>query len=200
MLDWRTLLFGVVVFAATLAGGMWFGVATLPPGIGDWIAAFRAAPAVAAVRAVSAPQNAAASVRDHGKGLTNDRLAQAVILRAKAYLKPACNTDPKTLYVIAATNYAEVLMRVAGCGQFPKCALGESYLDDVWQRHRSALDRQVAEAMASVNAAGGLTEKRFRGDVGRTVRVIAGRDFAQGPAPACTTSQSRRRARIRWSR
>ena len=50
-----------------------------------------------------------------GKGLTQDeRLRQAVILRAKAYQRPTCNADPKTLYIIAATQYAEVLMRSAG--------------------------------------------------------------------------------------
>ena len=120
-----------------------------------------------------------------GKGLTeNDGLRQAVILRAKAYQRPSCGGDPKTLYIMAATKYAEVLMRSAGCNSFPKCPMGTGALNEVWRLNHSAADRPVAEAMAAVNAAGGLSEKDFRGDVARAVRVIAGSDFSSGPPPA----------------
>jgi hypothetical protein len=135
-----------------------------------------------------------------GEGLTTDnRLRQAVVLRAQAYLKPACNTDAKRPYVAAATRYAEVLMRSAGCSNFPKCPLSPGMLNDVWQGNRSVLDQPVAQAMAAVHAAGGLTDQSFRGDVARAVRVIAGRNFAAGPAPACQSARSAR-VRIRWRR
>ena len=216
MVDWRTLFLGAAAFGATFAGGMWLGAGKLPSLIGLSVAEMRLpravadtlpaavpakpapAPAPVKLAAVVLPQRTAAPAPVAKPGFADERLRQAVILRAKAYLKPACNADSKTLYVAAATKYAEVLMRAAGCSQFPKCPMSASLLDDVWQRNRSPLDRPVADAMAAVHAAGGLTEKRFRGDVGRAVRVIAGRDFAAGPAPTCQASQRTRRTfRIR---
>lgn len=226
MVDWRTVLLGVAAFGATFAGGMWFGVGNLPTLFGLSAGDVRLPRAVAETLAIvvppkpiPAPAKSAAAIHPQpmtaevpapraaapapaaGKGLTDDdRLRQAVILRAKAYLKPSCNADSKTLYVMAATKYAEVLMRSAGCSQFPACRISQGFLDGVWQGNRSALDQPVAAAMASVHAAGGLTEKSFRGDVGRAVRVIAGRDFARGAGPECQTSQQQTRRRVRWRR
>jgi hypothetical protein len=45
--------------------------------------------------------------------------------------------------------------------------------------------------MAATHAAGGLSDKQFRGDVGRAVRVIAGGNFNSGPAPVCESAQAR---------
>ncbi len=196
MLDWRTIGLGIVVFGATFAAGWWLGLGKSAPA-----AITEAKPAVTVPEAKS-PQVAVASPpaspvqawsqAPEGKGLTeNDGLRQAVILRAKAYQRPVCKQDAKTLYVVAATKYAEVLMRSAGCNNFPKCPMGMGNLNDVWQRNRSAADKPVAEAMAAVNAAGGLSEKDFRGDVGRAVRVIAGADFHAGPPPICVAANSR---------
>ena len=98
--------------------------------------------------------------------------------------RPACNADAKTLYVVAATKYAEVLMRSAGCNNFPRCPMGMGTLDDVWRVNRSAADKPVAEAMAAVHTAGGLSEKDFRGDGGRAARVIAASTSPQGPRPS----------------
>jgi hypothetical protein len=89
-----------------------------------------------------------------GKGLTDDGIRQAVILRAKAYQRPTCEADPKTLYVMAATRYAEVLMRSAGCHQFPRCAMGLGAFERVWELNRSAADQPAAAAMAAVPAPG----------------------------------------------
>ena len=219
MLDWRTILLGVAAFGATFAGGMWLGAGSLPSLIGASVAQIRALPASDPGRKPPAPAPASQPVPitlapppaeeaapqpapPPPPALTgDDHLRQAVVLRAKAYLKPSCNADPRTLYVAAATKYAEALMRTAGCSQFPRCGLNAQFLNDVWQRNRSPLDKPVAAAMASVNAAGGLTEKSFRGDVGRAVRVIAGREFAQGPGPVCRTERSRQRtARARGRR
>jgi len=137
-----------------------------------------------------------------GKGLTEDGgIRQAVIWRSKAYQRPTCNADSKTLYVNAATKYAEALMRAAGCHNFPKCPMGVGNLTDVWQLNRSAADIPVAEAMAAAHAAGGLSEKSFRSDVGRAARVIAGVDFNSGPPPECEQASSRNgRWRIRIRR
>ena len=194
MLDWRTLGLGVVVFGATFAVGWWLGLGRPAPAA----AVIEAKPAVAAPEAK--PQQVAvlsqpaplAKAWAKGKGLTeNDGLRQAVILRAKAYQRPACNSDAKTLYIVAATKYAEVLMRSAGCNNFPRCPMGMGTLDDVWRVNRSAADKPVAEAMAAVHTAGGLSEKDFRGDVGRAARVIAAADFSSGPPPKCEEAGSR---------
>jgi hypothetical protein len=140
----------------------------------------------------AAPPSAGSASSRNSNGLTEDEgLRKAVILRAQAYERPSCYSDPKTLYINAATNYAEVLMRAAGCNNFPKCPMSEGQLDQVWRGNRSAPDRPVAEAMAGVHAAGGLSEKSFRGDVGRVVRVIAGADFNSGLAPECIASRTR---------
>lgn len=190
MLDWRTLILGLAAFCATFAGGWWFGLGTLTFPISVPGASARIAPP---------PVNPTPS--QNNRGLTADEgVRKAVVLRARAYERPSCNSDPRRLYIIAATNYAEALMRAAGCNNFPKCPLSEGELDRVWRSTRSALDRPVAEAMAAVHAAGGLSERSFRGDVGRAVRVIAGTNFNSGPAPECKNSRSRSwtwRVRIR---
>jgi hypothetical protein len=196
MLDWRTILLGVFVFAATFAGGWWIGFGSAVD-VSD-IGQFASAVANTVAPKPSSPATAKTYV---GKGLTDDdHLRRAVILRSQAYQNPYCNQDPKTLYIVAATKYAEVLMRATGCSAFPRCRVGIGQLDRVWQLNRSALDEPVAEAMAAVHAAGGISEKDFRGDVGMAVRVIAGRDFATGPGPECISPEqqtSRWRIRIR---
>ena len=181
MLDWRTLALGAAVFGATFAGSWWLGL-----GKTHWSFALPGAKASAPPTVPEWPE---------GAGLTqNELLRRSVVLRGKAYLRPSCSADARTLYVIAATNYAEVLMRAAGCHNFPKCPMGESQLDRVWRGNRSTLDRPVAEAMAEVHVAGGLTDTDFRGDVARTVRVIAGIGLNGGPLPQCQDSSTRSRA------
>jgi hypothetical protein len=233
MFDWRTVLLGCAAFAATFAGGLWFGVGNLPTLVGlsaNEVRQPRAAAGTLAVTsaprapssgpstegaptqatavesaapttvaAVARPARFAAPAPPAGKGLTDDRLRREVILRAKAYLKPSCNSDPVALYVAAASKYAEVLMRSAGCSQFPRCRISEGFLNEAWRANRSTLDQPVADAMAEVHSAGGLSEKSFRGDVGRAVRVIAARDFAEAPAPECD-SGTKRRTKMRWRR
>jgi hypothetical protein len=146
MLDWRTLGLGVVVFGATFAVGWWLGLGRPAPAA----AVTEAKPAISAPE--GKPQQVAvlsqpaplAKAWPKGKGLTeNDGLRQAVILRAKAYQRPACNADAKTLYVIAATKYAEVLLRSAGCNNFPRCPMGMGTLDDVWRLNRSRRSRRA---------------------------------------------------------
>jgi hypothetical protein len=223
MLDVRTLALGLAVFCATFAAGWWLNVGNLVSGV-------RSSFAKATVEPVSSPSQAPASqapasqasasqasasqasapVRPTqvaakpplGNGLTDDdRIRRPVIILAKAYHKPTCGADVRALYIRAATSYAEVLMRAAGCHAFPKCGLSMAGLDQVWQGARSALDREVADAMASVHRAGGLSDKSFRGDVGRAVRVIAAADFHSGPAPDCVESSGRsRRFRVRFRR
>ena len=58
-------------------------------------------------------------------------------------------------------------MRSAGCNNFPRCPMSMGQLERVWEANRSALDMPVARAMAAAHAAGGLSERDFRGDVGR---------------------------------
>jgi hypothetical protein len=220
MLDLRTLGLGVVVFGATFAVGWWFGLGKATPALGakeqksppplvtPVSTPVASAPPAAPVIEIKPlwggpPAPAKASLpQPQGKGLTEDNgLRRAVILRAKAYRRPVCNQDSKSLYISAATRYAETLMRAAGCNNFPKCPMGTGMLDDVWRLNRSAADLPVAEAMAAAHASGGLSEKSFRADVGRAVRVIAGADFNSGPRPQCeSSSSSSRRWRIRIRR
>jgi hypothetical protein len=222
MLDLRTLGLGVVAFGATFAVGWWFGLGKATPAF-DAKGQKSPPPLATPVSATNPPTRPAAPVIEikplwggppapakaslpqaQGKGLTdNDGLRRSVILRAKAYQRPVCNQDSKSLYVIAATRYAETLTRAAGCNNFPKCPMGMGMLDDVWRLNRSAADIPVAEAMAAAHATGGLSEKSFRADVGRAVRVIAGADFNSGPRPQCESSSSRSRrwrVRIRFRR
>jgi hypothetical protein len=138
------------------------------------------------------PPKQVAALPTKGPGMTSsERLRKSVVLAARAYMNPSCEGDAKAIYVRAATEYAEALMRAAGCNNFPKCPMGHSMLDRVWQANRNALDQPVAEAMAMVHRAGGLTDRRFRGDVGRAVRVIAGVEFADKPGPGCKSSRNR---------
>ncbi len=199
MLDWRTLGLAAVAFSATFAGGWWIGLGS-HFGVSEAYAVLE--PSALLAWASSPSKLTAPAAQFQGKGLTDDdRLRQAVVLRAKAYQNPSCNQDAKTLYVNAASKYAEVLMRSTGCSNYPKCRVSDGMLDDVWRLNRSSLDQPVADAMAAVHAAGGLVEKDFRGDVGRAVRVIAGTDFKGGDGPSCSDGTSRsswvRRIRIR---
>jgi hypothetical protein len=193
MLDGRTIALGLIAFCVTFAGGWWLGIGNLTSAaLGNAavsnVASSVDAPARLPLLAKAAPVDAASAP---GKGITeNYGLRRAVILRAKAYQRPVCNQDARTLYIIAATRYAETLMRAAGCGNSPRCAIGEGMLDDVWRLNRSAADLEVAHAMAAVNRAGGLSERSFRGDVGRAVRVMAGADFRPGPGPSCVAATS----------
>ncbi len=191
MLDWRTLAIGAAVFSATFAGGWWLGV-----GKSNWSFGLPGANASTSQQPSHTtgltPSPAAASW-PQGKGLVDDeRIRRVVVLGAQAYQRPSCNADSRWIYVNAATKYAEALMRAAGCHNVPRCPMGEGSLDRVWQANRSILDRPVAEAMAAAHMAGGLTDKDFRGDVGRAVRVIAGTDLPGGSMPDCEEAGSRR--------
>jgi hypothetical protein len=145
---------------------------------------------------VAAPGNPQAAVPaapkvSQGKGLTdNQMLRDAVVSWARSYQNPSCNQDVRWGYTKAAGEYAGILLRAAGCNNVT-CPMSMGQLERVWHANRSTLDLPVAEAMAAANGAGGLSERDFRGDVGRAVRVIAGRDFASGPAPDCSTRSSR---------
>lgn len=207
MLDVRTLALGLAVFCATFAAGWWLDVGNLVSGVRSSFAKAAVEPVnsrsqAPATQTSSRPRPTQVAAKPpQGKGLTDDdRIRRPVIILAKAYHKPTCGQDIELLYVRAATSYAEVLMRAAGCHAFPKCGLSMDGLDRVWQGARSALDQEVADAMASVHKAGGLSEKSFRGDVGRAVKVIAAADFHSGPAPDCVESSgrtSRFRVRVR---
>jgi hypothetical protein len=210
MLDLRTLGLSVVAFGATFAVGWWLGLGKATPALGvseppPPLAAPVSMPATPAIEIKplwggppAPPAPKAAALPAQGKGLTDDEgLRKSVILRAKAYLRPVCNQDSKTLYVSAATRYAETLMRAAGCHNFPKCPMGMGMLGEVWRLNRSPADLAVAEAMAAAHASGGLSDRSFRGDVGRAVRVIAGADFSKAARPDCESSSSSRSRRWR---
>jgi hypothetical protein len=206
----RNLVIGSLVFSLTFIVGWALGFGRATPAVQVTQAKQNEQPNLVpfepklpfARRDTAAPPARQAAVQPQGKGLTdNDGLRRQVILWAKAYERPACNQDARSGYVIAASKYAEVLMRSAGCNNFPKCPMGEGMLGDVWRLNRNAADVSVGEAMAKVHGLGGLVDKNFRGDVGRAVRVIAGRDFSTGPGPECEqpglTSSSGRRVRFR---
>ncbi len=184
MLEWRTLALGAGVFVATFAGGWAIG-------LGKSSNAFTPAGADASPTLVSAPATPAIAGWPPGSGLTdNELLRRSVVLRGHAFRYPACDSDSRTLYLIAATNYAEVLMRTAGCQNFPICPVSEAELDRVWQARRSILDRPVAEAMLAVHTAGGLKPRDFQGGVATALRVIAGADLPGGPLPDCVRSSN----------
>ena len=196
MFDLRTLGLAVGAFSATFLVGWWLNIGNLTLGIG--VSAKPAIETPAARAPATSNQKVAVQVPQgtpQGRGLVEDKLTRdAVISWAKSYQYPACNQDVRWGYTNAATKYAEALMRSAGCNNFPRCPMSMGQLERVWVENRSALDLPVAEAMASAHGAGGLSEKSFRGDVGRAVRVIAGRDFDPGPAPECSSA-----ARRTWS-
>jgi hypothetical protein len=127
----------------------------------------------------------------NGPGLVKDKLLRDVVVSwAEKYPKPPCNQDVRWGYIDTASRYGNALLRAAGCTG-STCRLSNGQLQRVWEENRSALDRPVAEAMAFANAAGGLSERAFRGDAGRAVQVIAGRDFDPGPAPVCSNRNNR---------
>jgi hypothetical protein len=180
MIDGRTLALGAAVFSATFAGAWW------------WLGMGKAGWALPPVPGITASVPAPAAEWPDGPGLTqSDLLRRSVVQRSKAYLRPSCNADNRTLYVVAATNYAEILMRAAGCHTFPACPLSEPELNKIWRANRSVLDKPVAEAMAEVHQAGGLTVLDFRGDVSHAVRVIAGTHLRGGPMPKCEDTSGR---------
>src|SRR5262245_32867957 len=155
MLDWRTLALGAGVFVATFAGAWMLGLGK--PGSLLGPAGADPSPSLVAVSAEPGIPGWPA-----GRGLTdNELLRRSVVLRGHAYRYPACDSDARALYLVAATNYAEVLMRTAGCRNFPICPLNEAELDKVWEARRSILDRPVAEAMLAVHSAGGLKVRDF---------------------------------------
>lgn len=199
MLDARTLALALAVFCATFAAGWWLGIGNLASAVPtSW-----ARPA----EPVSAPSQSPSSLAVRtdarpGRGLTDDDELRAAILDlAKVYHRPTCGQNVRARYVEAASEYAEALMLAAGCHNFPECRVGTDGLERVWRANRSRLDQQVADAMAVVHRAGGLSVKSFPGDVGRALRVIAETEFSSEPAPVCTASRSTSgRFRIRFRR
>jgi hypothetical protein len=197
-MDLRTLAFGVGVFCATFLVGWWLNIGGMASGWGISVAKPVLGAALpteesAGLRTVVArPQsNSSRSRLPQGPGLTDDLIRKSVVSWAKRYQRPPCNQDVRWGYVRAATRYAEALMRSAGCNTFPRCPMSIGQFERVWLANRSARDLPVAAAMAAANAAGGLSERSFRGDVGRAVRAIAGSDFDPGPPPACSSRRTR---------
>lgn len=199
-MDLRTIALGIGVFCATFLVGWWLNIGGLAAGKAPVRPAMEA-PAPTAQPAATVGQRVAVQTPPsqpvptktwQGKGLVSNQLTRdAVISWSRSYQRPACNQDVRWGYTTAAAKYAEALMRSAGCNNFPRCPMSMAQLERVWEANRSALDRPVAEAIAAAHAAGGLSERSFRGDVGRAVRVIAGRDFDPGPAPECFTRSRR---------
>lgn len=198
-MDIRTLVLGLGVFCATFLVGWWLNIGGLATGM----SAARPVPEAQAPAAqspttigqrvaVQTPQSKVPPKAWQGPGLVKDKLLRdALVSWAEKYEHPPCNQDVRWGYTKTATEYAEALMRAAGCNNFPHCPMSVGQLARVWEASRSAFDRPVAEAMAAAHAAGGLSERNFRGDVGRAVQVIAGRDFDPGPAPQCSTRSNR---------
>jgi hypothetical protein len=200
MLDFRTLALGLGVFAATFLVGWWLD-------IGNLASRSMAKPVVERPPLTPQPSASPQAVvhtppkTPERKGLVDDKVTRdAVIAWSKSYQRPTCNQDVRWGYTKAATNYAKMLMRAAGCNNFPRCPMSMAQLERVWRANRSSADMPVAEAMAAANAAGGLNERAFRGDVGRAVRVIAGRDFDPGPAPICSSQRARKSWSVRYRR
>jgi hypothetical protein len=195
-MDLRTPALAIGAFCAAFVVGWWLNIGGLAAGFGA--SAAKTAADVPATVGVAAPPSSA----PQGRGLTEDqRIRDDVIAWAKTYQRPACGQDVRWNYVSAATKYAEALMRAAGCSNFPRCPMSEGQLNRVWQANRSPDDQRVAEAMAAAHSAGGLSDRNFRGDVGRAARVIAGREFASGSSPDCVASNSgNRRFRVRFRR
>jgi hypothetical protein len=184
MVDWRTLALACLLFGATFSGVWW------------WTGSGVARPAIA----TAAPEANPASPAPTKTALAEDespelaRLRKVVVLRSMAYRRSPCSRNAKTLYVMAATSYVEVPMRSAGC-PFPACRMNTSRLEQVWRAHRTPADHAVTEAMAAVNATGGVMANDFSGDVGRMVRVIAETDFKAGPACDAASEEPSRRSR-----
>jgi hypothetical protein len=186
-MDFRTIALGVTAFCATFLVGWWLNLGSLASGLP--FARPAAEAAVTTGHATSSPTEELTA--SEGKGLTdNQSLRDAVVAWSNAYQRPACDQDVRWGYVSAASRYAEVLMRAAGCNP-RSCELSTVQLERAWLANRSTLDLPVANAMAAAHAAGGLGERAFRGDLARAVRVIAGRDFDPGPAPDCSTRSGR---------
>jgi hypothetical protein len=207
VMDFRTIAFGISVFCATFLAGWWFNIGSLASGISavqpTTVGQAPAAQTPTAANqkvAVRTPQSKDSPPKAwQGPGLVNERsIRDAVITWSQNYQRPACDQDVRWGYTMAATRYAEALMRDAGCNNFPRCPISNGQLARVWEANRSMLDMPVAQAMAEAHAAGGLSARDFRGDVGRAVQVIAGRDFASGSAPQCSSGSNRSsRVRIR---
>ena len=80
MVDWRTLALAIMVFCATFASGWWLGL-----GAKTSAAVSRTPPAQEAIVPVAQP-----------KGITEDeKLRQAVVLRARAYTREHGEDDPE---------------------------------------------------------------------------------------------------------
>jgi hypothetical protein len=217
-MDFRTIALGVGVFCATFLVGWWLNIGGLAsgrsasPSVGEMPAPAAAhaqetqTPAQPSTTggqkvALQTPQPKAPPPKAwNGPGLVKDKLLRDVVVSwAEKYPEPPCNQDVRWGYIDTATKYAGALLRAAGCTG-ATCRMSNGQLQRVWEESRSALDRPVAEAMAAAHAAGGLSERSFRGDAGRAVQVIAGRDFDPGPAPQCTNRTSRKsgwRVRVR---
>jgi hypothetical protein len=142
-----------------------------------------APPPAARVPAGLAPGARPTALTEH------ENLRKVLILRAAAYGRSPCSREAKTLYLNAASAYAEKLMRAAGCHQFPACGLSIDALDRVWQAHRTPGDTAVSGAVAAISSAGGTAEKDFRGDIGRSIRVIGNSEF--GSAQFCVASATK---------
>jgi hypothetical protein len=175
MLDVRTLALAVLLFGATFGGVWWWtGSGTATATIGS---------PLSPVTADEPPPPFKVDVKEDAS------LRQAVVDTAMTYRRSQCSDNAKARYIVAATNYADRLMRSAGCRDYT-CRGPASRLEQVWRVNRTPEDQAVAEAMGAVNAKGGVLERDFPGHVGRAVRVIAGSDFRQGPS--CVASTRRR--------
>src|SRR5262245_38548792 len=130
-MDFRTIAFGLGVFFATFLVGWWFNIGNL--------VSLLARPPSTQGMAIASPGNPQAVTAPNvweGKGLTdNQQLRDAVVSWARAYQRPACDQDVRWGYVNAASQYAEVLMRAAGCRP-NNCELTTAQLERVWLANR----------------------------------------------------------------
>ena len=100
MLDVRTLALAVLLFGITFGGVSWW------IGSGTAIATINPAP--------SPPTDDEPPPPFKADPAADEALRQAVVRTAMSYRGSQCSTNAKGRYVVAATNYAERLMRSAG--------------------------------------------------------------------------------------
>jgi hypothetical protein len=106
-----------------------------------------------------------------------DKLREAVIAAATAYLMSPCNEDFRREFLAGAGAYARAFQLAVGCERAHWCVIDDARREQAVKAFGSPYDKRVKEAIARVHGMGTIARDDYADGYGYVVAMLAGRGF-----------------------